>query len=353
VISRFNIGQRQLARLQVIDMHRRFVRTFRKLAEEYDLSWSNRKHRDTLTSFIARDYLIDFLMSVIFKLKAKKSPFELLHFSLKKKIINSALLRWETFYYNDLYLHGTLLVKFWKASFASLSSIITPQVSSCVGPSSFIISSIQNIQKQIEHLYFCVHNQYKNIFLTKKQNNCRNLVFTDNKRQNKFIKFSNTNCSIKSNNSIMSLGNVYVFNIAAPVQDICQILIQKGFWHSTKHRAICRRSFLFLNDWIIITEYAKVMYTLLYTYRFVVNFNTIKGIVLKLRQGCIFTLCRKHHKSKNWIHLMYGDNICYRDQITKKVVAQLPSFQFIREVGKKCFKINISESSYVLNYNFF
>jgi hypothetical protein len=98
------------------------------------------------------------------------------------------------------------------------------------------------------------------------------------------------------------------------------------------------------SDAEIIKAYSAIIYGLLSYYRAADNLIKLKSIVAHLRKSCLFTLARKHKKSKSWAYKTYGDDV--KLEVAPNSFIELPSRDFVSNLSQK-FLIN--ESS--LNFN--
>lgn len=54
-----------------------------------------------------------------------------------------------------------------------------------------------------------------------------------------------------------------------------------------------------MDDFKIIKRYNFIIRGLLDFYGFVENFSRLKSFIVQLKQSCVFTLARKHNKSRS------------------------------------------------------
>ena len=122
-------------------------------------------------------------------------------------------------------------------------------------------------------------------------------------------------------------------SIMAPLSDICNDLRTKGFFHPKKNRPCGNKHFLMHSDAEIIRAYSAVMHGLLSYYRAADNFNKVKSLIAHLRKSCVFTLARKHNKSKAWAYKTYGDDVTI--EITEGFLVGLPSRDYVSRLSHK------------------
>jgi hypothetical protein len=122
-------------------------------------------------------------------------------------------------------------------------------------------------------------------------------------------------------------------SIMAPLKDIYKDFRAKGFFHPKNNRP-CGNAFLVgHSDAEIIKAYSAIMYGLLSYYRAADNFSNIKSIIAHLRRSCLFTLARKHNKSKAWAYETYGDDVIVK--IDENSSVGLPSRNYVSRLSKE------------------
>lgn len=129
-------------------------------------------------------------------------------------------------------------------------------------------------------------------------------------------------------------------SIRAPLKLVIEKLKDKGFYHPKINRPMANIKLSMLDDTEIIILYSAIMYGLLNWYRCADNFPQVKGIIAALRKSCIFTLARKHKKTKVWAYRVFGDDVAINMGKGKKI--SLPSRQKVTEMGTK-FLINTDD----------
>lgn len=122
-------------------------------------------------------------------------------------------------------------------------------------------------------------------------------------------------------------------SIAAPLGDIYNDFRLKGFFHKKINRP-CGNTFLIRNsDAEIIKAYSAIIYGLLSYYRAADNFIQLKSIIAHLRKSCLFTLARKHNKSKSWAYKTYGDDVKF--EVAPNSFVELPSRDYVSNLSQK------------------
>ena len=84
--------------------------------------------------------------------------------------------------------------------------------------------------------------------------------------------------------------------IAAPLFELINQFIAKGFYHYKRRKPIANTSLMNLNDGEIIYCYSQIMDGLINYYRPVDNLIRVKGLIEGLRKSCCLTLAFKHKK---------------------------------------------------------
>jgi Type II intron maturase len=130
--------------------------------------------------------------------------------------------------------------------------------------------------------------------------------------------------------------------IHAPISDIVDRLRVKGFFHPTKSRYSSNRFIAHLETYEIVRCYSQIIHALLNYYSPVDNFSSVKGIVSQLKLGCIYTLAHKHNKTKQWAYLTYGKDCIITEDTSQKVLAELPSDNYISQKSKKYSNLPIN-----------
>lgn len=126
-----------------------------------------------------------------------------------------------------------------------------------------------------------------------------------------------------------------LISIHAPINEIVNRFRIKGFFHPTKSRYSSNRFMAHLEPYEIVRCYSQIIHTLLNYYSPVDNFSSIKGIVSQLKLGCVYTLAHKHNKTKHWVYLTYGRDCVIIEDKDQKVLAELPSDNYISQKSTK------------------
>jgi Type II intron maturase len=135
-----------------------------------------------------------------------------------------------------------------------------------------------------------------------------------------------------------------LISIHAPICDIVDRLRVKGFFHPTKSRYCSNRFIVHLETHEIVRGYSQIIHTLLNYYSPVDNFSSVKGIVSQLKLGCIYTLAHKHNKTKHWVYLTYGRDCTVMEDKSQKVLAELPSDNYISQKPEKYSNLCINST---------
>lgn len=134
-------------------------------------------------------------------------------------------------------------------------------------------------------------------------------------------------------------------SIAAPLGDIYNDFRLKGFFHKKRNRPCGSTLFIRNSDAEIIKAYSAIIYGLLSYYQAADNLTKVKSIVAHLRKSCLFTLARKHKKSKSWAYETYGDDV--KLEVAPNFFVELPSRDFVSNLPQK-FLINESSLDFNL-----
>jgi retron-type reverse transcriptase len=125
----------------------------------------------------------------------------------------------------------------------------------------------------------------------------------------------------------------YYIGIKAPLKDLIDRLIAKGFYHPKRRSPIGKSSFSFLSDAEIIACYASLMYGLTNYYRCADNFSGVKSLIEGLRRSCILSLAIKHKKNLAWVYTMYGSDV--KINLSNDSISALPSGPYMASLGPK------------------
>ena len=123
--------------------------------------------------------------------------------------------------------------------------------------------------------------------------------------------------------------------IEAPLLDIVDQLIAKGFYHYKRRKPIANASITNLNDGEIVSCYSQVMHSLINYYRPADNFVKIKGFIEGLRRSCCLTLAYKHKKPIVWVYNTYSEDV--KVDLPTGTTSALPSIKYIMDLEAKFF----------------
>lgn len=145
--------------------------------------------------------------------------------------------------------------------------------------------------------------------------------------------------------------------IAAPLFELINQFIAKGFYHYNRRKPIANISLTSLNDGEIIHCYSQIMGGLIQYYRPVDNLIRVKGLIEGLRRSCCLTLALKHKKPLVWVYTTYSEDV--KVDLPTGVVSSLPSLNYIASleskffVSKDCsFNLDDTIKKYRFRYNF-
>lgn len=110
-------------------------------------------------------------------------------------------------------------------------------------------------------------------------------------------------------NAFLDQSKVRRLGIEAPMIELIDKLIAKGFYHPTRRKPIANTSISNLNDGEIIECYSQIMYGLINYYRPADNLSKVKGLIEGLRRSCCLTLSRKHKKPLVWVYTVFGEDV--------------------------------------------
>nr|WAK85010.1 hypothetical protein [Amicula sp. isolate GU52X-4 cfCalB7] len=111
----------------------------------------------------------------------------------------------------------------------------------------------------------------------------------------------------------------FSIQIKADTDEIYNCLIENSIINSKK-KPISKTSLFQLEAWLIIRYYNSVAYGLLYYFRGVDNFNTVKKIITYyIRYSLLRTLAHKHKCSSKKILAIYGKKISAKGRNEKKI----------------------------------
>lgn len=123
--------------------------------------------------------------------------------------------------------------------------------------------------------------------------------------------------------------------IKAPLFDLINQFIVKGFYHYKRKKPIANIFIASLHDREIIKCYSKIMYDLSNYYQFVDNLVKIKGLLEGLRKSCCLTLAYKHKKPLAWVYATYSIDVKLNLLIGGTI--SLPSREYITNLTSKIF----------------
>ena len=123
--------------------------------------------------------------------------------------------------------------------------------------------------------------------------------------------------------------------IAAPLFELINQFIAKGFYHYKRRKPIANTSLTNLNDGEIIYCYSQIMDGLINYYRPVDNLIRVKGLIEGLRRSCCLTLALKHKKSLVWVYTTYSEDV--KVDLPTGVVSSLPSLNYMASLEPKFF----------------
>ena len=98
-------------------------------------------------------------------------------------------------------------------------------------------------------------------------------------------------------------------SINAPVDQIFVKLRLLGYIDSLKNESTNNFHLNFCTDFEIVSHFNLVIRGLLNWHSDAGNFGKVKGLAQLLRFSCVLTLANKHKKSKNWVYIVYGNEI--------------------------------------------
>lgn len=123
--------------------------------------------------------------------------------------------------------------------------------------------------------------------------------------------------------------------IAAPLFELINQFILKGFYHYKRRKPIANISLMNLNDGEIIHCYSQIIDRLIRYYRPVNNLIRVKGLIEGLRRSCCLTLALKHKKPLVWVYTTYSENV--KVVLPTGMVTSLPSLNYIASLKSKFF----------------
>ena len=121
--------------------------------------------------------------------------------------------------------------------------------------------------------------------------------------------------------------------IAAPLFELINQFVAKGFYHYTRRKPIANTSLANLNDGEIIYCYSQVIYGLINYYRPSDNLIRVKGLIEGLRRSCCLTLAFKHKKPLVWVYTTYSEDV--EVDLPAGMVLSLPSLNYIVSLESK------------------
>lgn len=121
--------------------------------------------------------------------------------------------------------------------------------------------------------------------------------------------------------------------VEAPILELIDRLIAKGFYHHKRRKPIANTSLTNLNDGEIINCYSQVMYGLINYYRPADNLVKVKGLIEGLRRSCCRTLAFKHKKPLVWVYTVYSEDV--KIKLPTGETSVLPSMKFIADLTPK------------------
>jgi len=122
-------------------------------------------------------------------------------------------------------------------------------------------------------------------------------------------------------------------SIEAPLLELIDQLIAKGFYHHKRRKPIANSSITNLNDGEIINCYSQVIFGLINYYRPADNLVKVKGIIEGLRRSCCLTLAHKHKKPLMWAYTTYSEDI--KVDLPTGGSSALPSMSYIANLKPK------------------
>lgn len=126
--------------------------------------------------------------------------------------------------------------------------------------------------------------------------------------------------------------------LEAPLIDLIDKLIAKGFYHHKRRKPIANTSLTSLNDGEIIHCYSQVMHGLINYYRPADNLTKLKGLIEGLRRSCCLTLACKHKKPLVWVYTVYSEDV--KIKLPTGNTSALPSMESIANLPPK-FSVSI------------
>jgi hypothetical protein len=123
--------------------------------------------------------------------------------------------------------------------------------------------------------------------------------------------------------------------IAAPLLELLNQFIVKGFYHYNHRKPIANISLMNLNDGEIVYCYSQIMNKLINYYRPVDNLIRVKGFIEGLRKSCCLTLALKHKKPLVWVYTTYSENVVV--VLPTGMITSLPNLNYIANLKSKFF----------------
>lgn len=121
--------------------------------------------------------------------------------------------------------------------------------------------------------------------------------------------------------------------VEAPLIELIDRLIAKGFYHHKRRKPIANTSLTNLNDGEIINCYSQVMNGLINYYHPADNLVKVKGLIEGLRRSCCLTLAYKHKKPLVWVYTVYSEDM--QIKLPTGNTSALPSMNFIANLKPK------------------
>jgi Type II intron maturase len=121
--------------------------------------------------------------------------------------------------------------------------------------------------------------------------------------------------------------------IVAPLFELINQFVAKGFYHYKRRKPIANTSLANLNDGGIIYCYLQVINELIDYYRPSDNLIKVKCLIEGLRRSCCLTLAFKHKKPLVWVYTTYSEDV--KVNLPAGMVLSLPSLNYIVSLESK------------------
>jgi hypothetical protein len=331
VHARLRLSDARLANASVYAIKGSLLKSFRSQMENLKLKWSV-ESRDTVSDGLIREWLGA-------ELTQENKNGTLRTVSGR----NEALRRWESHFKELFSKEGGLALKFFKENILSLDILENSNVDATnriVAARDRFLNDLTQIEDDLNDPWLEERREKAAARYKKKSNDPNSPWSTLD--ESDVLK----NAEMLANEAL-SQERVRRIGIAAPMGDVIQKLKDRGFFHGTQDRPTGCQQLLLLNDAEIIIFYSVLIRGLINWYRCADNFSSVKGIDAILRKSCLFTLARKHNKSKAWAYSTFGDDVVLKlphgpavSLPTRAYIGSLPSKFLVKDPDLAGFNLD-------------